>query len=110
MSRYMTIEVGEKEYKLGFPNRKAVKIAEEKGLDVINNLDKIISLTDKLFYTGLLAFQENIKEEEAEILLEKYIDEGGEPEEILTFLTEEYMGFIKSPEAKKKKKAKIVKI
>lgn len=103
--------MGEK-YKVGFPTRKSVKIAESEGLNVMDNANKLITMTDKLFYTGLLAFQPDIKEEEAEKLLEVYIEEGGDSEEIFTFLTQQYMGFIKSPEKSKKKtkKAKIIKI
>lgn len=106
----MIIEIEGKEYKLGYPTRKSIKIAEQEGLDVINDMGKVVSMTDKLFYTGLLAFQENITEEQAEELLAKYIEEEGNSEEILDFLSKQYMGFIKSPKAKKRKKAKIVEI
>ena len=79
----------------------------------MDNMGKLINMIDKVFYTGLLAYQEYITEEEAEELLEKYInDEEGDSQEILDFLSKQYMGFIKSPEVKtqKKKKAKIIEI
>jgi len=41
-------------------------------------------------------------------IMQQYIDEGGEIDEIIQFLTEQYMAFVKSPEGKKK--AKIVEI
>jgi hypothetical protein len=41
-------------------------------------------------------------------IMQQYIDEGGEIDEIIQFLTEQYMAFMKSPNGKKKKKAKIV--
>ena len=66
-------------------------------------------LTEALFYTGLLAKQPQITREKAVELLDKYIEEGGEIEEITQFLISEYVAFTKSPEGKKKK-AKIVEI
>lgn len=103
----MKIEVGEKEYTLGYPTRKDAKNAEINGLD-ITNAGKVLILTETLFYTGLLAKQPEITREEAEELLEKYIAEGGEAEEITQFLISEYVAFTKSPDGKKKKKAQIV--
>lgn len=108
MNKVMIIEVGEKEYKLGFPNRIAVKKAEAKGLNIAEVGDKIITAMDKIFYGGLLAYQPNITEVKATELLEQYIEEGGDANEIIPFLTEQYMAFLKSPDGKTKKKAKIV--
>ena len=109
MSKLMEIEVGDKNYVLGYPTRKDALIAEEKGLDVINNNGKVLTLSSKLFYTGLLAKQPKITEEEAMDVMEQYINEGGEIEEIIQFLTEQFVAFIQSPAGtKKKKKAKIV--
>lgn len=110
MSKVLVVEIGEKEYKLGYPTRASIKNAEAKGLDIMNNADKLVSMTDKLFYTGLLAYHNDIDEKKAEKLLEQYISEGGDYEEIVTFLSEQYMAFIKSPDGKKKKKAKIIQI
>lgn len=107
MSRFMKIEVGDKEYSLGFPTRASAVKAEVEGLD-ITNAGKILSLTETLFYTGLLARNPLMTREEAIEILEKYAAEGGELEEITQFLINEYAAFIKSPDGKKKKKAKIV--
>lgn len=104
----MKIEVGDKEYTLGYPTRKDAKIAELKGLDLVNNSGKLIVLNDKFFYTGLLAKHPSMTEYEAERLMEQYKSEGGDMDEVITFLTDEYMAFMKSPDGKKKKKAKIV--
>ncbi len=107
MSKFMKIEIGEKEYDLGFPTRKDAIRAEMEGLDV-TNAGKILSLTEVLFYSGLLAKKPLMTREESNDLLEQYIAEGGEIEEITQFLIKEYTAFIKSPDGKKKKKAKIV--
>ena len=108
MSKLIEIEVKDKKYILGFPTRRDALRAEEKGLDVVNDNKKVITLTSKLFYTGLLAKQPQITEEEAMELMQQYIDEGGEIEEIIQFLTEQFVAFIQSPTGKKKKKAKII--
>ena len=109
MSRIMKIDIGGKEYSLCYPTRKDAVNAEMNGLD-ITNAGKVVSLTETLFYTGLLAKQPEITREEAVELLEKYIAEGGATEEITQFLINEYVAFTKSPDGEKRKKAKIVEI
>ncbi len=105
----LEIEVGDKKLMLGFPTRRDALIAEQKGLDVINDSGKVLTLSGKLFFTGLLAKQPRITEEEALDIMEQYINEGGEIDEIIQFLTEQFVAFIKSPDGKKKKKkAKII--
>jgi len=110
MSKMLKIEVGGKEYILGFPTRRSGKIAEDYGLDLMSGNGKLITLNDKLFYTGLLAEQPNLSEREAEKIFEKYREEGGDTDEVIVFLTGQYMDFIKSPEGEKKKKAQIVEV
>lgn len=107
-SKLLEIEVKEKKYILGYPTRKDALIAERCGLDVVKDGGKILTLSSKLFYTGLIAKQPNITEEEALEIMEQYIDEGGEIDEIVQFLTEQFVAFIKSPDGKKVKKAKII--
>ena len=106
----LEIEVGEKTYKLGFPRRIDAKTAEDKGLRLIQIENKPIEVTEKLFYTGLLAKHPSMTESEAENLLNQYVEEGGEIGEINTFLIKQYTAFQQSPNGKKKKKAKIIKI
>lgn len=102
----MKIKVGEDNYILGYPTRQDAVNAEANGLDV-TNAGKILTLTETLFYTGLVAKQPEITREKAIELLEQYTAEGGDTEEITQFLISEYTAFIKSPNGKKKK-AKIV--
>lgn len=106
----LEIEVGEKTYKLGYPTRKDAKIAENNGLRLLQLEEKPIGVTEKLFFTGLLAKHPSTTEAEAEKLLNQYIEEGGEVREINEFLTKQYLAFQQSPDGKKKKKAKIIKI
>lgn len=107
----MEIEVGEKTYKIGFPTRKDAKIAEDRGLRLLQIENKPIEVTEMLFYTGLLAKQPSMTEYEAEKTMEQYVKEGGDIGEINEFLIKQYSAFQQSPEGiKKKKKAKIIKI
>lgn len=111
MSKMLKIEVGDKEYTLGYPTRNDAKVAEQNGVDLINNGGKLITLNDKIFFTGLLAKHPSMTEYEAIDIMEKYKKEGGDIDEVITFLTNEYMAFIKSPDGtvkKKSKKAKVV--
>ena len=94
---------------LGYPTRKDAIEAENAGLDITNI--KILSTTEVLFYSGLLAKQPEISRDEANKIMEAYLAEGGDLEEITKFLTEQYVAFTKSPDGvKKKKKAKIITI
>lgn len=104
------IEVGDKTYKLGYPTRKDAKIAEDRGLQLLQLENKPLVVTGKLFYTGLLSAQPLITEEKAEEIMNQYIEEGGIIGEINEFLIKQYSAFQQSPTGKKKKKAKIVKI
>src|SRR5699024_12529891 len=61
-------------YKLGFPTRDDAVRAEDKGLVITQLETKPIKVSEKLFYTSLLAKQPSITEEEAKKLLEQYID------------------------------------
>ena len=106
-SKLLEIEVGEKKYYLGYPTRKDAIVAENNGLDV-TEAGKIITLSDKLFYTGLLAKQPKMTKDEADEILEEYVSEGGDIAEITQFLVNQYVAFTKSPTGKKKKKAKII--
>lgn len=110
MSKIIEIELDDgKKYKLGFPTRKDVKYAESKGLD-ITNAGKVVSFYDMLHYTSLLANHPSITEYEAQKIMERYANEGGDLEEINKFLIEEYTNFTKSPaNSTKKKVAKIIK-
>ena len=106
----LEIEVGDKTYKLGFPTREDAKTAENRGLQLLQLESRPLEVTDKLFYTALLAKQPLITEGKAEEIKDQYIKEGGDIGEINEFLIKQYSAFSQSPTGKKKKKAKIVKI
>ena len=109
MNKLMEITLDDgKSYKLGYPTRKDVKYAEQKGLD-ITNAGKAVSFYDTLYYTGFLANHPSMSEYEAQKIIEKYSNEGGDLEEIQKFLIEQYSNFIKSPaNSEVRKTAKII--
>lgn len=104
-SKYITIEIGEKEYKLGYPTRRDAVKAEDEGLSLLDG--KLVKLQTKLFYTAMKTFNPFLKEEDAEKLLEQYIDEGGDIEEVNTFLSDQYRNFLQPQDGKKKAKKKM---
>ena len=106
MSRFKKIEVKGRTYYLGYPTRRDAIKAENAGLDIVNI--KLLSMQEVLFYSGLLAKQPEITEEEAYDLMEEYIASDGDLDELTTYLLNQYTAFIKSPDGKKKKKAEIV--
>ena len=106
----MVIEIEEKEYKLGYPTRKDAVNAEKSGLRLLQLENSPLLVSEQLFYTGLLANHPSTTPDEAGRLLGKYIEEGGGVAEINEFLIKQYSAFQQSPNGKKKKKAKVVKI
>lgn len=99
--KLMKIKIGEKEYRLGYPTRNDAIVAEYNGLD-ITQAGKVVSLSETLFYTGLLARQKDITRDEADKLMEQYISEDGDLKEITNFLMNQYMGFFQAKNGKKK--------
>lgn len=94
---------------LGYPTPKDALHAEDMGLDVTNT-NKLLNMTTTLFWTGLLAKQPNVTKDEGIAIMYDYISEDGDLEEVTKFLVEEFVAFTKSPDGKKKKKAKIITI
>ena len=94
---------------LGYPTPKDALHAEDMGLDVTNT-NKLLNMTTTLFWTGLLAKQPKVTKDEGIAIMYDYISEDGDLEEVTKFLVEEFVAFTKSPDGKKKKKAKIITI
>lgn len=90
---YKKITVDGKEYKLGFPTRRDAKNAEKKGFN-ITDTNKLLTFTDKLFYVGLLSYHASMTEDEAEKIEEKFINEDGDINEVIKFLTDQFVAFI----------------
>lgn len=104
MAQAKKIEVEGKEYILAFPRRKDAENAERLGFSVNLMADQPLIQTDKLFHAALLAKQSNITAEMATDIREKYQEEGGDIGELNSFLIEQYTGFFKSKNGKKKLK------
>lgn len=111
MAKAKKIEVEGKEYILAFPNRKDAENAERLGFCLNYMETQPLIQMDKLFHSALLAKQPRITAEMATDIREKYQEEGGDIGEINSFLIEQYMGFFKSQNGKKKvKKAETIEI
>ena len=106
------IEINEKEYTLCL-TRETVKQIEARGFNVQNYIEKPLTYTDILWHGGFLKNHADINFNLAIKLLETYQEEGGDINEVIEFLAEEYSNFVNAPadtkSKKKKKKAKIVK-
>ena len=105
------IEVNEKEYTICL-TREAVKEIENMGFNIQNFIQKPITYQDILWYGGFIAKHPSVNPNLAIKLMETYKEEGGDVNEVLEFLSEEYSNFVNAPAdtaSKKKKKAKIVK-
>lgn len=107
-----TIEIKDKEYTLCL-TREAVKQIENMGFNIQNFIQKPITYQDILWYGGFVANHSNVNPNLAIKLMESYKEEGGDVNEVLEFLSEEYSNFVNAPtdtaSKKKMKKAKIVK-
>lgn len=104
MAKAKKIEIEGREYILAFPIRKDAENAERLGFSLNLMESQPLIQMDKLFHAALLAKQPNISAEMATEIREKFQDEGGDIGEINSFLIEEYMGFFKLQNGKKKKK------
>ena len=107
-----TIEIKDKEYTLCL-TREAVKQIENMGFNIQNFIQKPITYQDILWYGGFIANHSNVNPNLSIKLMESYKEEGGDVNEVLEFLSEEYSNFVNAPtdtaSKKKMKKAKIVK-
>ena len=111
MAKAKKIEVEGKEYILAFPTRKDAENAEKTGFCLNLMESQPLTQMDKLFHSALLAKQPRITAEMAIDIREKFQDEGGDIGEINSFLIEQYMGFFKFQNGKKKvKKAETIEI
>ena len=77
MSKFMKLEVKDKEYLIGFSNRASVLKAERKGfMKILNEFDNApVEGTAKLLQIGLLEKQPEITLPECNQILEEYIAE-----------------------------------
>lgn len=103
------IEVEGKEYKLCL-TRKSVKLLEALGFDLQDFGKKPITYTEMLWICSFITYHDDMRDEDVAGLMDKYREEGGDLEEVISFLIDEYSAFAFAPtDTKLKKKAKITK-
>lgn len=111
MAKAKKIEVDGKEYILAFPTRKDAENAEKMGFCLNLMETQPLNQMDRLFHSALLAKHPRISADMASEIREKFQEEGGDIGDVNSFLIEQYMGFFKSQNGKKKvKKAETIEI
>lgn len=104
------IDINGTEYTLRL-TRDAVKKIEAKGFDIQEFAKKPITMIDILWFGGFIPEYPTMSIDKTTELLEQYQSEGGDIQEIIQFLAEEYAGFANAPtDTKSVKKAKINKV
>lgn len=103
------IEIKNNTYKLCL-NRNSIKEMERKGFDIQKFAQQPITYMDILWYGGFVKNHSELSLEKTTELIEEYQNEGGDVEEVITFLAEEYASFVSAPADTKLKKAKITRI
>lgn len=104
-----TIEIGGNEYTLCL-TRESIKEMEKQGFNIQDFMAKPITYMDILWVGGFYANHRNINKTKALNLQDEYKKEGGDVNEVIEFLVNEYANFVNAPaDTKSVKKAKIVK-
>jgi hypothetical protein len=102
MAKFIKLNIGDKDYFLGFPTRLSVRRAEQHGLD-ITKIKGVLSIADNVFYTALLEKQPKMTAKEADGLIDLLMEEGKyDYNEIIAELTNEVTLFYKTQEGQKK--------
>lgn len=104
------IEVSEKEYCLEL-NRKEISRSEDLGLKVRDFENSPAKQSYQLFRCGLHLNHPNLKGYECDELFDAYSNEGGDTNEIMELLLEQYASFFSTTQADttKVKKARVEK-
>ena len=108
--RKCEIEISEKTYTLEL-NRNSIKWLEANGFVAEEFEKKQLTFVDLLWTSGFIKNYPTMTISEGSTLLDKYESEGGDVQEIIEFLTEEYKNFILAltdTKSKSTKKAKIM--
>ena len=109
--RKCEVEISDKTYVLEL-NRSSIVWLEANGFVAEDFDKKPITYIDLLWTSGFVKNNPTITINEGATLLDKYESEGGDVQEVVQFLTEEYKNFITAlaDTKSKKKKAKITTI
>lgn len=108
MSNFLKIECKDREYLIGFSNRKAAINAEKRGLmkSIQNITTEPITAQANILLCGLLEKQPDITFERTLDILGEIQEQNIDMEDIFNFLAEQYTNF-SSPQVSSKKKKKL---
>lgn len=108
MSKVLITEIEEKEYRFAL-DRKEIIRAEKLGLKLKDFETSPLTQISILWSVGLHKYQPNLSEQKSLDLIDKYVEEGGDINEVVEFLSNEYASFFQTTQAdtKKLKKARV---
>lgn len=110
MSKVLIIDVANKEYKFGL-DRKEIVRAEKIGFRIREIESSPVTQISMFWKVGLHKHQPNLNDMQCDDLMDKYIEEGGDVNEVIEFLSQEYVAFLQTTQADtKKKKARVEEI
>ena len=109
MSKRLIVEIEGSEYSFAL-DRKEIVRAEKNGLRLREADDSPATQMTILWTIGLHKYQSNINEKVCSDLMDKYIDEGGDIQEVIEFLSGEYASFFQTTQTNSKqlKKARVI--
>lgn len=107
MSKVLIIDVQEKEYKFAL-DRKEIVRAEKIGFRIRDIENSPITQISLFWKVGLHKYQPNLNDNQCDELMDLYIEEGGDINEVIEFLSNEYVAFLQTTQVDtKKKKARV---
>lgn len=95
MTRKFIVEIEDKEYAFAL-DRKEIVRGEQLGMRLRDFELSPVTQTSILWQVGLHKFQPKLNAVVASDLMDKYIEEGGDVQEIVGFLLEEYASFFEN--------------
>lgn len=102
MAKKFIVEIEDKEYAFAL-DRKEIVRGESLGLRVREIELSPVSQISILWQVGLHKFQPKMSAVTASELMDKYLEEGGDVQEVVAFLMEEYVDFFENTQTDTKK-------
>ena len=106
MNKVLVIDVENKEYKFALDRSEIVR-AEKIGLKLREIETSPLTQISIFWCVGLHKLQPSLNEKQCLALLDKYVEEDGDVNEVIEFLSNEYAAFFQTTQANTKKKARV---
>lgn len=102
MEAIKVIKVGDEEFTLELDRKSIMRAEEVYGVSISKVEDQFVSQSYKLFRAALHKNHSNISIDARDDLFDKFVEEGGDRQEVVNFLLEQFGNFFK-PTTKTKK-------